>query len=86
MPNPYAAAGVDTAAGDLAVELMKSAVAATHNPSVLGGVGGFAGLYDVSFLRSYDKPLLATSTDGVGSLDEITERITVALAARGITA
>ena len=36
MPNPYAAAGVDTVAGDLAVELMKSAVAATHNPSVLG--------------------------------------------------
>jgi phosphoribosylformylglycinamidine cyclo-ligase len=44
MPNPYAEAGVDTAAGDLAVELMKSAVAATHNSHVLGGVGGFAGL------------------------------------------
>lgn len=63
----YAAAGVDTAAGDLAVELMKSAVARTHGPEVQGGVGGFAGLYDVSFLTGYRKPLLATSTDGVGT-------------------
>ena len=44
--NAYAQAGVDTAAGDLAVELMKSAVARTHGPEVLGGVGGFAGLVD----------------------------------------
>ncbi|WP_167042735.1 phosphoribosylformylglycinamidine cyclo-ligase [Salinibacterium sp. ZJ454] len=67
MANKYQEAGVDTAAGDLAVELMKSAVAKTHNSSVLGGVGGFAGLYDVSFLTKYDRPLLATSTDGVGT-------------------
>ncbi|MGL4340342.1 MAG: phosphoribosylformylglycinamidine cyclo-ligase [Rhodoglobus sp.] len=63
----YREAGVDTAAGDLAVELMKSAVSATHGPSVLGGVGGFAGLVDVSFLKSFERPLLATSTDGVGT-------------------
>jgi phosphoribosylformylglycinamidine cyclo-ligase len=63
----YREAGVDTAAGDLAVELMKSAVVKTHGPEVLGGVGGFAGLFDVSFLKSYRKPLLATSTDGVGT-------------------
>ena len=67
MANKYAEAGVDTAAGDLAVELMKSAVSATHGPDVLGGVGGFAGLFDVSFLKSYNRPLLATSTDGVGT-------------------
>ena len=67
MANPYAAAGVDTAAGDRAVELMKSAVAATHHAGVLGGVGGFAGLYDVSWLKAFDRPLLATSTDGVGT-------------------
>ena len=67
MANKYAEAGVDTAAGDLAVELMKSAVSKTHGPEVLGGVGGFAGLFDVSFLKSYTKPLLATSTDGVGT-------------------
>ena len=63
----YASAGVDVEAGDRAVELMKSAVKATHNSSVLGGVGGFAGLYDVSRLLTYRKPLLATSTDGVGT-------------------
>ncbi|GAB3604714.1 phosphoribosylformylglycinamidine cyclo-ligase [Conyzicola nivalis] len=67
MSNKYAEAGVDTAAGDLAVELMKSAVSATHGPSVVGGFGGFAGLFDVSFLKQYDRPLLATSTDGVGT-------------------
>ena len=67
MNNSYREAGVDTAAGDLAVELMKSAVSATHGPNVLGGVGGFAGLYDVSFLLPYKRPLLATSTDGVGT-------------------
>jgi len=63
----YRAAGVDTAAGDLAVELMKAAVRRTHGSEVFGGVGGFAGLFDVSFLKSFDRPLLATSTDGVGT-------------------
>jgi phosphoribosylformylglycinamidine cyclo-ligase len=67
MSNKYAEAGVDTAAGDLAVELMKSAVSATHGPSVVGGFGGFAGLFDVSSLKDFDRPLLATSTDGVGT-------------------
>lgn len=71
----YAAAGVDTAAGDLAVELMKSAVSKTHGPEVWGGVGGFAGLYDVSFLSSYRQPLLATSTDGVGTKVAIAQAI-----------
>lgn len=63
----YAGAGVDVEAGDRAVELMKSAVKATHNESVFGGVGGFAGMIDASALLSYSKPLLATSTDGVGT-------------------
>jgi phosphoribosylformylglycinamidine cyclo-ligase len=67
MSSSYREAGVDTAAGDLAVELMKSAVQKTHGPEVLGGVGGFAGLFDVSFLKAYRRPLLATSTDGVGT-------------------
>ena len=71
----YAAAGVDTAAGDRAVELMKAAVAATHGSNVLGGVGGFAGLFDVSFLTSYKQPLLATSTDGVGTKVAIAQAI-----------
>ncbi|BDI24060.1 phosphoribosylformylglycinamidine cyclo-ligase [Herbiconiux sp. L3-i23] len=67
MANSYAEAGVDTAAGDRAVELMKAAVARTHGPEVLGGVGGFAGLFDASALLGYRKPLLASGTDGVGT-------------------
>ncbi len=63
----YAAAGVDVEAGDRAVELMKDAVARTHGPQVWGGIGGFAGLYDVAALKDYQHPLLATSTDGVGT-------------------
>jgi phosphoribosylformylglycinamidine cyclo-ligase len=50
MANKYAEAGVYTVAGDLAVELMKAAVTRTHGPQVFGGVGGFAGLFDVSYL------------------------------------
>lgn len=73
--NPYTAAGVDTAAGDLAVELMKSAVRRTHGPEVLGGVGGFAGLFDATALKAYDQPLLATSTDGVGTKVAIAQAI-----------
>jgi phosphoribosylformylglycinamidine cyclo-ligase len=63
----YASAGVDVEAGDRAVELMKAAVGRTHGPEVLGGIGGFAGLFDASALTSYRRPLLATSTDGVGT-------------------
>ncbi len=63
----YADAGVDTRAGDRAVELMKEAVARTHGPAVVGGVGGFAGLFDASALKDYRRPLLASSTDGVGT-------------------
>ena len=66
-PVTYASAGVDTRAGDAAVELMRDAVQATHGARVVGGVGGFAGLYDAGFLREYRRPLLATSTDGVGT-------------------
>jgi phosphoribosylformylglycinamidine cyclo-ligase len=66
MTNPYASSGVDTEAGDKAVELMKQAVSATHNNLVLGGFGGFAGMVDVGFLKNYQHPILATSTDGVG--------------------
>ena len=75
MTNAYAASGVDTEAGDLAVELMKKAVSATHNSLVVGGLGGFAGMMDVSFLKSYERPLLATSTDGVGTKVAIAQAI-----------
>lgn len=65
--SAYAAAGVDIVAGDRAVELMKASVAASHRPEVLGGLGGFAGFFDASALARYRRPVLATSTDGVGT-------------------
>lgn len=73
----YADSGVDTHAGDRAVELMKTAVARTHGPEVLGGVGAFAGLFDASALKSYDRPLLASSTDGVGTKIVIAQQMGV---------
>jgi phosphoribosylformylglycinamidine cyclo-ligase len=62
----YRAAGVDIAAGDRAVELMKSQVKRTARPELLGGLGGFAGLFRLDLAR-YPQPVLASSTDGVGT-------------------
>ncbi len=73
----YAAAGVDIEAGDRAVELMKKWIATTRRPEVVGGVGGFAGLFDASALAAYRRPLLATSTDGVGTKVVIAQRMGV---------
>ena len=73
----YASAGVDVEAGDRAVELMKSAVSATHNANVVGGVGGFAGMFDASFLKDYERPLLASSTDGVGTKVAIAQQMNI---------
>ncbi|WP_327089003.1 phosphoribosylformylglycinamidine cyclo-ligase [Nonomuraea sp. NBC_01738] len=63
----YEAAGVDIAAGERAVELMKAKVARSRRPEVVDDASGFAGLFDASFLLKYKRPLLATSTDGVGT-------------------
>jgi phosphoribosylformylglycinamidine cyclo-ligase len=63
----YESAGVSIEAGDRAVELMKAWVAKASRPEVVGGIGGFAGLFDASALTTYRRPLLATSTDGVGT-------------------
>lgn len=73
--STYKDAGVDIDAGDRAVELMKSAIAKASRPEVLGGIGGFAGLFDASALKKYEKPLLATSTDGVGTKTEIARQM-----------
>ncbi|MDQ1643380.1 MAG: phosphoribosylformylglycinamidine cyclo-ligase, partial [Actinomycetota bacterium] len=73
--SSYAAAGVDIEAGDRAVELMKAWVAKTTRPEVVGGIGGFAGLFDASALSAYRRPLLATSTDGVGTKVAIAARM-----------
>ncbi len=63
----YAEAGVNIEAGDRAVELMKGWVEKARRPEMIGGIGGFAGLFDASALTRYQRPLLATSTDGVGT-------------------
>ena len=69
--STYKDAGVDIDAGDLAVALMKASIAKASRPEVMGGIGGFAGLFDASALKKFNKPLLATSTDGVGTKTEI---------------
>jgi len=62
----YADAGVDIAAGEKAVELIKAHVRSTFRPEVVGDVGGFGGLFAVDWKR-YRDPLLVSSTDGVGT-------------------
>src|SRR5215208_1276921 len=61
----YASAGVDIEAGDRAVELLKPLAKKATRPEVLGGIGGFAGLF--ALRGGYREPLLASSTDGVGT-------------------
>ena len=63
----YEAAGVSIEAGDRAVELMKGWVEKARRPEMIGGIGGFAGLFDASALKATSAPLLATSADGVGT-------------------
>ncbi|SEH02744.1 phosphoribosylformylglycinamidine cyclo-ligase [Nonomuraea solani] len=65
--STYEAAGVDIEAGELAVTLMKDKVARARRPEVVDDASGFAGLFDVSALLRYQRPLLASSTDGVGT-------------------
>jgi phosphoribosylformylglycinamidine cyclo-ligase len=69
--STYEAAGVSIEAGDKAVALMASAVASTHRAEVVGGIGGFAGLFSAAGLARRTNPLLATSTDGIGTKSAI---------------
>lgn len=62
----YAAAGVDITAGYKAVELMKEHIARTAIPGVLGGIGGFGGLFEPD-LAGMERPVLISGTDGVGT-------------------
>lgn len=66
MSDIYKDAGVDVHAGYQAVELMKKHIKKTDRPEVIGGVGAFAGLFDLSNFR-YDEPVLVSGTDGVGT-------------------
>jgi phosphoribosylformylglycinamidine cyclo-ligase len=62
----YSDAGVDIAAGEKAVELIKEHVRSTFRPEVVGDIGGFGGLFALDWKR-YRDPLLVSSTDGVGT-------------------
>ena len=65
-PNdPYAKAGVNIDDGNALIKLIKSSVNATHNKSVMGGIGGFAGLYELN--HQLKNPRLVACTDGVGT-------------------
>ena len=63
----YKKAGVDIEAGYKSVELMKKHVQATMRPEVLGGIGGFAGAYDLSAIKNMEEPILLSGTDGCGT-------------------
>ena len=64
--NEYKKAGVDVKAGYKSVELIKKHVKRTMRPEVLGGLGGFGGMF-MPDLSKYNKPVLVSGTDGVGT-------------------
>ena len=63
--DPYAKAGVNIEKGNELVESIKASVNATHDRRVLGGIGGFAGLFQLG--SRYKNPVLVGCTDGVGT-------------------
>ncbi|MGN0333664.1 MAG: phosphoribosylformylglycinamidine cyclo-ligase [Lachnospiraceae bacterium] len=63
----YKNAGVDIEAGYKSVELMKKHVKETMRPEVLGGLGGFAGAFDLSGIKNMEEPILLSGTDGCGT-------------------
>lgn len=70
----YASAGVSIAAGDEAVNRIKKVVASTARPGVLGGIGGFAGLFALDTSK-YSSPVLVASADGVGTKLEVARQM-----------
>jgi len=72
----YADAGVSIQAGDRAVELLKSKVRKTTRPEVMGDLGGFAGLFRLN-TGKYKSPILASSTDGVGTKLVIAQQLDI---------
>lgn len=65
-PIDYQAAGVDIAAGEAAVKAIKAKVRSTYNHNVLGDLGSFGGLYQID-PKAWKRPILVSSTDGVGT-------------------
>jgi phosphoribosylformylglycinamidine cyclo-ligase len=69
----YRAAGVDIDAGNALVERIKPLVKRTFRPEVMGGLGGFGGLFDLS--GSYREPVLVSGTDGVGTKLKLAQQL-----------
>ena len=63
----YKSSGVDIEAGYKSVELMKASIKETMREEVLGGIGGFAGAFDLSKIKDMDEPVLLSGTDGCGT-------------------
>lgn len=68
----YRSAGVDVEAGRHFVHQIRDLVAQTHRPEVIGGLGGFSGLFK---LGTYQEPLLVAGTDGVGTKLKLAHRL-----------
>jgi phosphoribosylformylglycinamidine cyclo-ligase len=75
-PVSYADAGVDLAAADRSVELLGEVVRRATRPEVLGGIGGFGGLFALDVAR-YRQPVLVSGTDGVGTKVDVARRMGV---------
>jgi phosphoribosylformylglycinamidine cyclo-ligase len=69
--SAYAASGVDVDAGERAVELMRTSVASTQRPEILGGLGGFGSAFAIP--AGYREPVIVSSTDGVGTKTAIAQ-------------
>lgn len=63
----YKSSGVDIEAGYKSVELMKESIKGTMRPEVLGGIGGFAGAFDLGKIKDMEDPILLSGTDGCGT-------------------
>lgn len=74
--STYAAAGVDIDAGESAVERITKHTERATRPEVMGGLGGFAGLFTLKLDR-YSEPVLASSTDGVGTKIAVAQALDV---------
>jgi phosphoribosylformylglycinamidine cyclo-ligase len=72
MGDAYKDAGVDIDAGEAVVDGIREAVASTRRPEVLGGLGGFGGLFA---LAKYEQPVLVSGTDGVGTKLLVAQRV-----------
>jgi phosphoribosylformylglycinamidine cyclo-ligase len=72
----YADAGVDIDAGNSLIEAIKPAVQRAMRPEVLGGLGGFGGLFDIA-KSGYTDPILVSGTDGVGTKLKIAQAMNI---------